>query len=121
MPLKRAVGGRALAGVALGEPGALVGDAATAATFDGSSGAARAEVDLADTSKLMVEFWMKWAAFVEDDHLALEFTSNFNENPGGFLVDSDASAWVSARRARVTTPFFVRPSAERWHYYAVKW
>jgi hypothetical protein len=34
---------------------------------------------------------MKWGAFAEDDHLALEFTPNFNEYPGGFLVDPDAT------------------------------
>ena len=36
-------------GVTLGEPGGLVGDSSAAAAFDGSSGAARAEVDLSST------------------------------------------------------------------------
>jgi hypothetical protein len=78
-------------GVTLDEPGGLVGDSSTSALFNGSSGAAHAEVDLSGTHELTVEFWMKWSSFAEDDHLALEFTPNFNEYPGGFLVDPDAS------------------------------
>jgi PKD repeat protein len=42
----------ALGGVTPGEPGGLVGDSSTAAAFDGSSGAARAEVDLSSTHQL---------------------------------------------------------------------
>ena len=33
---------------------------------------------------------MKWTPTPTDDHLALEFTPNFNEYAGGFLVDPDA-------------------------------
>jgi PKD repeat protein len=74
-------------GVTLGEPGGLVGDSSTAALFDGSSGAAQAPVDLSGSGRLTVEFWMKWKTFGDDDALALEFTPNFNEHAGGFLVD----------------------------------
>ncbi len=48
-------------GVSLGEPGGLVDDSSTSAAFNGSSGAAHAEVDLSGTHKLTVEFWMKWS------------------------------------------------------------
>ena len=78
-------------GVTLGETGGLVGDSATSALFDGSSGAAHAPVDLSGSGKETVEFWMKWPVFGDDDALALEFTPNFNENAGGFLVDPNAS------------------------------
>jgi PKD repeat protein len=112
-------------GVSLGEPGALAGDATTAAAFNGSSGAAHAAVDLSGTSRLTIEFWMKWNAFAGDDHLALEFTPNFNENPGGFLVDPDATPGsdfsVAVGRSATSNnnnALFVRPSAEQWHYYA---
>ncbi len=121
-----AVGGanaEVLSGVTLGEPGGLVGDSSTSALFNGSSGAARASVDLSGTHRLTVEFWMKWSAFAEDDRLALEFTPNFNEYAGGFLVDPDASPGtdfavsigeVSSRN----TVYFERPTAGAWHYYA---
>ncbi len=113
----------ALGGVTLGEPGGLVGDSSTAAAFDGTSGAARAEVDLSGTHQLTVEFWMKWKTFAEDDHLAMELTPNFNEYPGGFLIDPDASGTdefgvgVGEGGSR-NNAYFARPSAEEWHYYA---
>src|SRR5580704_14223859 len=69
-----AVGGanaEILGGVTLGEPGGLVGDSSTSALFNGSSGAARASVNLSGTHELTIEFWMKWSSFAEDDHLAL--------------------------------------------------
>ena len=81
------------------------------------------EVDLSGTHELTVEFWMKWSAFADDDHLALEFTPNFNEYAGGFLVDPDATpgsdfAVSIGEGASRNTVFFERPSAGAWHYYA---
>jgi hypothetical protein len=113
----------ALGGVTLGEPGGLVGDSSTAAAFNGSSGAARAEVDLSGTHQLTVEFWMKWKTFAEDDHLAMELTPNFNEYPGGFLIDPDASGTEKfglgiGEGGSRNNAYFARPSAEQWHYYA---
>jgi PKD repeat protein len=110
-------------GVTLGESGALVGDASTSASFNGSSGAAHAGVDLSGTHRLTVEFWMKWSSYASDDRLALELTPNFNEYPGGLLVDPDASpgsdfAVSIGEGASRNTVFFERPSAGAWHYYA---
>jgi hypothetical protein len=111
-----------LGGVTLGQTGATT-ESATGALFDGSSGAARASVDLSGTSKVTVEFWLKWSAFAEDDHLAMELTPNFNEDPGGFLIDPDAAGsggfgvGLGLGEAR-NNGFFERPSAEHWHYYA---
>ncbi len=107
----------------LGEPGGLVGDSSTSALFNGSSGAARASVNLSGTHELTVEFWMKWSMFAEDDHLALEFTPNFNEYAGGFLVDPDATPGTDfavsiGEGGSRNTVYFERPSAGAWHYYA---
>ena len=112
-----------VSGVTLGEPGGLVGDSATSALFDGSSGSASAAVDLSGTHALTVEFWMKWESYGPDDRLALEFTPNFNEHPGGFLVDPDATpgsdfAVSIGEGGSRNTVYFERPSAEAWHYYA---
>ncbi|HXA53876.1 MAG TPA: PKD domain-containing protein [Solirubrobacteraceae bacterium] len=66
---------------------------------------------------------MKWSAYGEDDHLALEFTPNFNEYPGGFLIDPDAAGTerfgvgIGEGSSR-NTVYFARPSAGVWHYYA---
>jgi hypothetical protein len=73
-------------GVTLGEPGGLVEDPLTSAAFNGTSGTAHAEVNLSGTHKLTIEFWMKWHAYAADSRLALEFTPNFTEHPGGFII-----------------------------------
>jgi hypothetical protein len=111
-------------GVTLGEPGGLVGDSSTSVFFDGSAGAAHASVDLSGTHVLTIEFWMRWKAFAGDDALALEFTPNFNEHPGGLLVDPDSpegggkfGVGIGEGSSR-NNVFFARPSAEAWHHYA---
>jgi PKD repeat protein len=110
-------------GVTLGEPGGLVEDLSTSAAFDGSSGAAQASINLTGTHELTIEFWMKWHVYGADDHLALEFTPNFNSNPGGFIVDPDATpgsdfAVTIGNGSHYNNVMFERPSAEAWHYYA---
>jgi PKD repeat protein len=112
-------------GVTQGVPGGLVGEnATTAAMFDGVSGAAQAQLNLSGDSQLTVEFWMKWKAFNDEDHLAMEFTPNFNSNAGGFLVDPDAPEQGGefgvgiGQGASRNNVYFTRPAAEQWHYYA---
>jgi hypothetical protein len=114
-------------GVTLGQPGGLVGDSSTSVSFNGSSGAAHASVNLAGTKKLTVEFWMKWKAFAGNNDLAMEFTQNFNEHPGGFLVDpnatpgSDFSVAVGQTSAsHNNNALFERPSAEQWQWESCK-
>ena len=88
------IGGRnatALNGVTLGTAGNLTLDPNTAATFDGTNDAAQASVNLSGTSKLTLEFWLKWTTFANDDKLAFEFTPNFNNSDDGFLVNPISS------------------------------
>ena len=108
-------------GVTFGVPGAFTG-ANVAARFDGTSGFAQTPLDLSATSTLTIEFWLKWSAYVDDDALAMEFTPNFNGNPGGFLVDPNASnglfgVGIGSDDNR-NDVFFPRPSAGVWHHYA---
>jgi YD repeat-containing protein len=114
----------ATGGVTFGQPGAIAEDTDHSARFDGSTGAAQANVDLSKTHTLTVEFWLNWDAFNSDDKLAMEFTNNFNTNSGGFLVDPDAPQFggtfgfgIGTESAR-NNVFFERPSAGAWHYYA---
>ncbi len=115
----------ALNGLALGTAGNLTLDPDTAATFDGTNDAAQASVNLSSTSKLTVEFWLKWTAYANDDRLALEYTSNFNNTSGGFLINpnsSTSSGQFEVAMGRSTTRnsiFFARPSAGVWHHYAI--
>jgi PKD repeat protein len=112
-------------GPTLGASGAVAGDSDTAVSFDGASSAAQAALNLSATSKLTLEFWMKWDNFANDDDLAFELTPNFNSNPGGFLVDPNAPEeggkfgfGIGSGESR-NTAYFTRPSAGAWHHYAL--
>jgi YD repeat-containing protein len=112
-------------GPVLGAPGAVAGDPGTSVRFNGTTGAATANLNLSGTSKLTLEFWLKWNAFANDDDLAFEFTPSFNANPGGFLVDPNApeqggrfGVAIGSGLAR-NNAYFVRPSAGAWHHYAL--
>ena len=52
----------------------------------------KADVDLSGTPTSTVEFWLKWDRYTNDDALALEFTRNFNQYDGGFIVDPNAAS-----------------------------
>ena len=110
-------------GVTQGAPGAIANDSTTSTSFDGSTGAASTALDLSSTSQVTVEFWMKWSAFANNDNLALEFTPNFNNVPGGFLIDPNAGeqggefgVGIGSGSAR-NNVYFPRPTAGAWHYY----
>jgi PKD repeat protein len=112
-------------GPTLGSLGAVAGDADTSVSFNGTSSAAQANLDLSATSKLTLEFWMKWDGFANDDDLAFELTPNFNSNPGGFIVDPNApeeggkfGVGIGSGESR-NTAYFARPSAGAWHHYAL--
>jgi YD repeat-containing protein len=112
-------------GPSLGIGGAVAGDADTAVSFNGTSSAAQAALNLSTTNKLTLEFWMKWDGFANDDDLAFELTPNFNSNPGGFLVDPNApeeggrfAVGLGSGESR-NTAYFTRPSTGQWHHYAI--
>ena len=58
--------------------------------------------------------------------LALEFTPNYNDSPGGFLVDPNSPenggtfALGLGQGASRNTVLFTRPSAGQWHHYALR-
>jgi PKD repeat protein len=93
-------------------------------SFDGANDAAFANVNLSNTPKATVEFWLKWDAFADDDSLAMELTPNFNSNAGGMLLDPNApqengkfGIGIGSGLSR-NNAFFTRPSAGAWHHYA---
>ncbi len=112
-------------GVTLGTPGAVEAEPNTAATFDGTGGAAKASVDLSGTSQLTLEFWLNWSAYASNDQLAFEFTPNFNNESGGFLVDPNAGELGGkfgvgiGREGSRNNAYFTRPNAGVWHHYAI--
>jgi PKD repeat protein len=121
------IGGRdatAKNGVTLGLAGPLTLDPNTAVGFDGSNDTASASLDLSDTRQLTVEFWLNWNTYANDDKLAFEFTPNFNNTNGGFLINPNSSTSSSrfevavGRNGSRNNAYFTRPSAGAWHHYA---
>jgi PKD repeat protein len=114
----------ATGGPTFGVPGSLKGDANTAMRFDGANDAVAAPINLAGKSAVTVEFWLKWNSYANDDRLAMEFTNNFNEAAGGFLVDPNAPQMGGSfgvgigQGAARNNVFFARPTAGQWHHYA---
>ncbi len=121
-----------LTNVTLGVPGAVNGDSDTAALFPGSGDAfegvpssfGEVPMDLSGQQAITVEFWLKWEAYGNNDALAMEFTPNYNENTGGFIVDPNAPEFggtfgvgLGSGGSR-NSVFFARPSAKVWHHYA---
>ncbi len=106
----------------LGAPGAIAGDTNTAAHFDGIDDSASAALALTGRTALTLEFWMKWNSWANDDRLAMEYTPNFNESPGGFIVDPNSSYGSFAVGLGIgssrNVALFARPSAGAWHHYA---
>ena len=55
----------------------------------------------------------------------MEFTPNYNENNGGFIVDPNATEFGGTFGIGIGTGgtrnsvFFARPSAGVWHHYAI--
>jgi len=122
------IGGRdatALNGVTLGSAGALTLDTNTAASFDGTNDAATASLNLSGTRQLTVEFWLNWSTYANDDKLAFEFTPNFNNTNGGFLINPNSSTSSGrfevaiGRNGTRNNAYFTRPSAGAWHHYAI--
>jgi PKD repeat protein len=108
-------------GVVTGVTGALPKDLDRAAEFDGENDAASAAVNLSGQSAITLEFWMKWNSWTNDDDLAFEYTPNFNDAPGGFLVDPNSSygqfgVGIGVGESR-NVALFARPSAGVWHHY----
>ena len=114
-----------ISGGTFGLPGAVAEDPTTAIGFNGSSDYGAIPLNLSSTSKLTVEFWLKWNQYANNDALAMEFTPNFNANAGGFLVDPNASEFGGTFGVAIggienrNSVFFQRPSAGVWHHYAI--
>jgi PKD repeat protein len=115
----------AISGGTFGLPGAVAEDPTTSIGFNGSSDYGSIPLNLSNTNKLTIEFWLKWNAYANNDALAMEFTPNFNANAGGFLVDPNAPQFGGTFGIALggienrNSVFFQRPSAGVWHHYAL--
>jgi hypothetical protein len=113
-----------VAGGTFGLEGGILGDPDTALGFNGVSDSGAVPLNLSATSQVTVEFWLKWNQYANNDALALEFTPNFNEHTGGFLVDPNAPEFGGTFGVGIgmngtrNSIFIARPSAGVWHHYA---
>lgn len=84
-----------------------------------NSNASSAATNLSANNVVTLSFWMNWTTNANDDHLAFEYTSNYN-SANGFLVDWNASSGFFQFgyhnvAGGYTTDHFTRPSAATWH------
>jgi hypothetical protein len=92
--------------------------------FNGTSQAGSASaINLSATNVVTVAFWMKWTAFANDNRVAIEFSSNFNNSITGFLIlPDDSQSGMFQAGVKGNTGYnqvnFTRPSAGTWHHYA---
>ena len=72
-----------------------------------------------------VSFWLNWAAYANNDQLALEFTPNYNNSTGGFIIDPNGASFPGnveidlKGNSGYNGKTISRPSANAWHYYTV--
>jgi hypothetical protein len=68
---------------------------------------------------------LKWNTNANNDSLAFEFTSNFNNTNGGFLINPNSTSSggrfevAIGRGASRNNAYFTRPSSGVWHHYAI--
>jgi parallel beta-helix repeat protein len=113
-------------GVAYGAGGALDGTTHMAAQFDGVDGSAVVGIDLSSTSAITVEFWLNWAAYADDDRIALEYGGPAYLGHSGFLIDPNGATWrgqfevsLGDSNGAYNTVLFARPEAGTWHHYVL--
>jgi hypothetical protein len=106
--------------------GTATGQIDGADQFNGTSDYASVPLDLSGTKVITVSFWLNWTAFANNDQLAMEFTPNYNNSTGGFLIDPNSGSWpgnfeisLKGDAAGYNDWNISRPSAGAWHYYTV--
>ena len=99
------------------------GQIGNALSYNGSTDGSFAAINLSATNIATLSFWMKWTTNANDDHLAFEYTPNYNVNAGGFIADWNSSSYGGGKFEMGTgkgnftywTDLFTRPSTVTWH------
>src|SRR5438034_359618 len=99
------------------------GEIGKALSYNGSTDGSFAAINLSATNIATLSFWMKWTSNANDDHLAFEYTPNYNSNAGGFIADWNSSGFGGGKfetgmgKGNFTywTDLFTRPSVGTWH------
>lgn len=95
-----------------------------ARSFNGSSDFVSTAINLSAFNKISIGFWLNWTTFANDDKLALEFSTNYGANSGGFIIDPDSNGPSAGTfyigfngNGGLSVAHFTRPSAGVWHPY----
>jgi len=105
--------------------GTATGQIDGADQFNGTSDYASVPLDLSGTNVITVSFWLNWTAYANNDQLAMEFTPNYNNSDGGFLINPNSGSWpgnfeISLHGDVGYNDWNIgRPSAGVWHYYTI--
>ena len=99
-----------------------VGQIGNALTYNGTTDGSSAAINLSASPIVTISFWMNWTTNGDNDHLAFEYTPNYNSN-NGILVDWNNSGTTgtfsfgssSINGAAKWSDRFTRPSAGVWH------
>ncbi|MBI2010363.1 MAG: LamG domain-containing protein [Candidatus Chisholmbacteria bacterium] len=104
------------------------GKVGQALSFDGSNDYMNTSSTISFGVKVItLTFWLKWDAFADDNKLAFELSTNYNNNDGSIIVNPDNSSNpstfnLSIQDSVTTSKYrqenFTRPSAGEWHHYA---
>lgn len=112
-------------GTSVGSPTLSVGRIGPALSFNGSTQAISAAINLSLTSIVSLSFWLNWTTFANNDALAFEYTNNF-ASKNGFIVDPNDSSGTSAfsfgfsqAGGSFWADMFARPSAGMVHHYVL--
>jgi hypothetical protein len=91
--------------------------------FNGTNATGSASVDLSGVNKVSIAFDLYWNAFLNDDDMAFEFTSNGFSTSGGFYIDPNGSPGnyeLVVNFGAPTRGGFPRPSAGAFHKYLIQ-
>lgn len=94
--------------------------------FDGSDDSAKTSTAIAlnTTKTISTSFWLNWDSYANNDSLAMESSTNFNDNAGAILIDPNSSTAggdfeLVIHGSGYLSESFPRPSAGAWHHYTI--
>lgn len=104
------------------------GPAGGALAFDGVDDGAWSVDQIAfDSPVITLAFWLSWAAYANNDDLAFELSTNFNNNAHTFIIDPNSSGggggsfevYIHGGEFGYCSRRFARPSAGVFHHYVI--
>jgi hypothetical protein len=98
--------------------------------FDGSDDNLSTDVpmNLSAVNTITLSFWMYWNTFANDDDIAIESSTDFNNNDAAIAIIPNNSGPPSgffqvsvhtSGGASYSSVNFTRPSAQAWHHYVI--